>query len=80
MPLQPPEMVNAKIIDDFLFAKSIQTIQSFLSGSLTYWIILTIFLLDAPLHFFQMQTAWSRLYSLSVAPFLLHLSLNLGVS
>lgn len=53
MSLQCAEIAPAKMIDAFLFAKSIQAIWSFSSGSLTYWTIWTILLLELSYSFFS---------------------------
>ena len=50
---QSAEIAPAKMIDAFLFAKSIQAIWSFSSGSLTYWTIWTILLLELSYSFFS---------------------------
>lgn len=53
MSRQSAEIAPAKMIDAFLFAKSIQAIWSFSSGSLTYWTIGTILLLEHSYSFFS---------------------------
>lgn len=50
---QSAEIAPAKMINAFLFAKSIQAIWSFSSGSLTYWTIWTILLLELSYSFFS---------------------------
>lgn len=50
---QSAEIAPAKMIDAFLFAKSIQAIWPFSSGSLTYWTIGTILLLEHSYSFFS---------------------------
>lgn len=52
MPPQSAEIAPAKMINAILFAKSVQAIWSFSSGSLTYWTIWTILLLE-PSSFFS---------------------------